>query len=41
MNKSKLIQLLLAATMALPLLARAEEGLAPEGDHSPLAGPPG
>jgi Spy/CpxP family protein refolding chaperone len=41
MNKSKLIQLLLAAAMALPLLARAEEGLPPEGDHPPLAGPRG
>lgn len=41
MNKSKLIQLLLAAAMALPLLARAEEGLPPEGDHAPLAGPRG
>ena len=41
MNKSKLIQLLLAAATALPLLARAEEGLPPEGDHAPLAGPRG
>lgn len=41
MNKSKLIQLLLAAAMALPLLARAEQGLPPEGDHAPLAGPRG
>ena len=41
MNKSKLIQLLLAAAMALPLLARAEEGLPPEGDHPPLNGPRG
>jgi periplasmic protein CpxP/Spy len=41
MNKSKLIQLLLAAVMALPLLARAEEGLPPEGDQVPMAGPRG
>lgn len=31
MNKSKLIQLLLAGAMALPLAASAEEGMQPDG----------
>lgn len=35
MNKSKMIQLLLAAAMALPLAASAEEGMPPEGDRPP------
>lgn len=38
MKKSKLTQLLLAAAMALPLLASADEGMPPEGDRPPLAG---
>lgn len=38
MNKSKLIQLLMAAAMALPLLARAEEGMPREGDRPPFGG---
>ncbi len=41
MNKSKLIQLLLAAAMALPLAASAEEGVPPEGDRQPFGGPRG
>ncbi|KQV59353.1 MULTISPECIES: Spy/CpxP family protein refolding chaperone [unclassified Duganella] len=41
MNKSKLTRLLLAAAMALPLLARAEEATPPEGDQPPLASPHG
>lgn len=41
MNKSKLIQLLLAASMALPLAASAEEGVPPEGDRPPFGGPRG
>ena len=41
MNKSKLSRLVLAATMALPLLARAEDALPPEGDRPPMAGPHG
>ena len=41
MNKSKLTQLLLAAAMALPLLARAEEAMPAEGGRPPLAGPQG
>jgi len=41
MNKSKLIQLLLAAAMALPLAASAEEGVPPEGDRPPFGGPRG
>jgi len=41
MNKSKLIQLLLAAAMALPLAASAEEGAPPEGDRPPFGGPRG
>ena len=41
MKKSKLTQLLLAAAMALPLLARAEEAMPPEGDRAPMAGPRG
>lgn len=41
MNKSKLTQLLLATTMALPLLARAEDAMPPQGDRPPLAGPRG
>lgn len=40
MNKSKLIQLLLAAAMALPLAASAEEGAPLEGDRPPFGGPP-
>jgi periplasmic protein CpxP/Spy len=38
MNKSKLTQLLLATAMALPLLARAEDAMPPQGDRPPLAG---
>jgi len=41
MNKSKLTQLLLAAAMALPLLAHAEEATPAEGDRPPPAGPRG
>jgi len=41
MNKSKLIQLLMAAAMALPLAASAEEGVPPEGDRPPMDGPRG
>jgi len=41
MNKSKLFQLLLAAAMALPLAASAEEGAPPEGDRPPFGGPRG
>jgi periplasmic protein CpxP/Spy len=41
MNKSKLTQLLLATAMALPLLARAEDSMPPQGDRPPLAGPRG
>jgi len=41
MNKSKLIQLLLAVAMALPLAASAEEGAPPEGDRPPFGGPRG
>jgi Spy/CpxP family protein refolding chaperone len=41
MNKSKLTHLLLTTAMALPLLARAEDAMPPEGDRPPLAGPRG
>ncbi len=41
MNKSKMIQLMLAAFMALPLAASAEEGAPPEGDRPPFGGPRG
>lgn len=41
MNKSKLIQLLLAAAMALPLAASAEEGVPPESDLPPFGSPRG
>jgi len=41
MNKNKLTQLLLAAAMALPLAASAQEGVPPEGDHPSMAGPRG
>ncbi|MGW8392167.1 Spy/CpxP family protein refolding chaperone [Pseudoduganella sp. HUAS MS19] len=41
MKKMKLPQLLLAAAMALPLMAGAEEGLPPEADRPLLAGPRG
>jgi len=35
MNKSTWIQLLLAAAMALPLAASADEGMSPEGERPP------
>lgn len=41
MNKNKLIELLMAAAMALPLAASAEEGMPPEGDRPPMGGPRG
>lgn len=41
MKKSTLTQLLLAAAMALPLLARADEAMPPEGERPQLAGPRG
>ena len=41
MNKSKLTHLLLTTAMALPLLARAEDAMPPQGDRPPLAGPRG
>ncbi|SFG81292.1 protein refolding chaperone Spy/CpxP family [Duganella sp. CF458] len=41
MNKNTLTRLLLAAAMALPLLARAEEAMPTEGDRPHMAGPRG
>lgn len=41
MNKSKLIQLLLGGALALPLLASADEGLAPEAGRPEFGGPRG
>lgn len=41
MNKNKLTRFLLAAALALPLLARAQEAMPPEGDRPPMAGPHG
>lgn len=38
MNKSKTIQLLLAASMALPLAAFGAENMPPEGGHPPFGG---
>lgn len=39
MNKSRTIQLLLAATMALPLAGGAAENMPPEGGHPSFGGP--
>jgi len=41
MNKNKLTQLFLAAAMALPLAASAEEAVQPVGGRPPMGGPHG